>query len=97
MNPEQVSGQVRLWLAVFSGIAGALGWTWFDGLAAQIAAAAGPLTALGLAIWSLLSKTKANQVATVASMPEVKKIELQPTIAGAALDRATPPNVQVAR
>lgn len=97
MNPEQLNGQIRLWLAVFSGIAGALGWTWFDGLAAQIMAAAGPVMALGIAVWSLLSKTKANQISAVAAMPEVKSIDLQPTVAGAVLNRATPANVQVGR
>ena len=97
MNPDQIESQVRLWLSVASGIAGALGWTWFDGLAAKIAAFAGPAFALGLAVWSLIANKQANRVASVAAMPEVKKIELQPTSAGAKLEAVTPPNVAVAR
>lgn len=100
MSTEQIMGLIRQILPVLGGIAVSLGWLTsgqVGDLTATVLQIAGPGLIIISTIWSLLNKTQANLVATVASMPEVKKVELQPTVAGVTLERQTPPNVQVAR
>lgn len=95
MNTEQIIGLIRQFLPFASGIAAALGWTWFDGVAAAILQVIGPLGALISLVWSLVSKTNANIVTSAAKVPGVATITLQPNAAGAALapNSVTPPNV----
>lgn len=97
MNPEQLIGTIRQFLPFFSGIAAALGFTWFDGVAGAVLATIGPVGGLISLIWSLVSKKQANILAAAAAIPAVKRIELQPTSEGISLERATPSNVVVAR
>lgn len=103
MNPAQLEGTIRQFLPFFSGIALALGWTWFDGVASAILMALGPVMGLASLIWSLVSKKQANIVAAAAalrdanSVPIVERIALAPTVAGHDVEAATPhlPNVAV--
>lgn len=104
MNAIQVEKLIRQFLPFASGIALALGWTWFDGVASAVLLALGPAAALVSLVWSLVSGKQANVVAAAASLrdensrPVVKHIELAPTPAGKAIEEATPtlPNVAVA-
>jgi len=108
MNPEQTVGQVRTFLAFFGGIAAGLGWTWFapvsmaflDALG-PVLAAVGPVMGAGAAIWSAINKTQPNIVRMAAGLVDdkhkkiVQQVQLAPTAAGAALERATPDLPQV--
>lgn len=96
MNTEQIIGMIRQFLPFIAGVATILGWNksgQFDALGAAVVAAIGPLMALGSLVWSMVSKTNANLVATAASVPGVSTITLTPNAAGAALAPVTPPNV----
>ncbi len=95
MNPEQLVGTIRQFLPFVSGIAAALGWTWFDGVAGAILATIGPVGGLVSLVWSLVSKKQANIVTAAAAVPGVQSIVLAPTAAGRALEQATPSNVNV--
>lgn len=99
MSNEQLFGLLRQILPVIGGVLVTLGWAkpasvqlWSD----TIMQAIGPAMIIGSAVWSLVSKTKANLVSTVAAMPEVKSVTLDPTKEGTAdLNIVTPPNVKV--
>jgi len=108
MNPEQITGQARIFLTFFGGIATALGWTWFGGVSEAFLASIGPvLSAVGPvmgvagAIWSVINKTQPNIVRMAAGLVDdknkkiVQQVQLAPTSAGAALERATPDLPQV--
>ena len=95
MNPDQIAGTIRQFLPFVSGIATALGLTWFDGLAAAILNVLGPAMALGSLVWSLVSKTHANTLTSAAAIPGVAGIVLTDTNAGRALAANTPANVAV--
>ena len=95
MNPEQLVGLIRQFLPYFSGIATALGWTWFDGLAASVLQIIGPAAAIGSLVWSLISKTHANIVSSAAAVPGVANIALNDNAAGRALAPVMPPNVNI--
>lgn len=95
MNPEQITGIIRQFLPFVSGIAMALGLTWFDGVAASVLAALGPVGALVSLIWSLVNKTNANLVKTASVVPGVRSITLDNTVAGRTLAQVTPSNVNV--
>lgn len=96
MNPDQVVGTIRQFLPFVSGIALALGLTWFDGVASAVLNVIGPVTALVSLVWSLIDKTKASTIAKVATMSGVKSIALEDNNAGRALAPVTPLNVNVA-
>lgn len=96
MSNEQIIGLIRQILPVFGGIAVTLGWFTSDQVSAATATIlqiAGPVLIVVSSIWSLLSKTKASLVATVAAMPEVNSVKTEATVAGAALARSAPANV----
>ena len=95
MNPDQIIGTIRQFLPFVGGIATALGWTWFDGLAAATLAVLGPAMTLGSLVWSLISKTHASTLTSAAAIPGVSNIVLTDTAAGRALAPGTPPNVAV--
>jgi len=101
LNPEQVVGTIRQFLPFFSGIATALGVTWFDGVASAVLATIGPLMGLISLVWSLVSKTQANTLIAAKSMvdskgqPIVEQINLAPTAAGMKLQAQTPAGIVV--
>lgn len=102
MSQEQILGLVRQILPVLGGVAVSFGWlttNQVSDVTATLLQIAGPIMIVGSAIWSAINKTKANLVSTVAALPEVKTIELKPTVAGTALadPAVTPPNVIIAR
>lgn len=98
MNPEQVMGMIRQFLPFVSGIATALGLTWFDGVVAAILSTVGPVGALISLVWSLVNKKEASILALAAVVPGVKQIEMKDTPEGRALAApgVTPDNVIVA-
>lgn len=96
MNPEQITGLIRQFLPFVSGIATALGLTWFDGVASAVMATIGPVGALISVVWSLVNKKEANIVTMAAVVPGVRSIALEATPEGRVLATATPPNVAVA-
>ena len=102
MSNEQWMGLMRVVLPALGTLFAALGFikaadvpTWTD-TAMQII---GPSLIAISAVWTVIKNKKANLINTVAAMPEVKAIHLEPTVAGAALasPAVTAPNVQVAR
>ena len=97
MNPEQITGLIRQVLPFLSGLATALGLTWFDGVAAATLNVIGPLMGLASVVWSLINKTQANIVTMAAVVPGVQHIDLFPTVEGKVLDAATKeiPNVSI--
>lgn len=106
MSAEQIAGQVRVFLAMFTGVAGILGLTWYGAVSqavidsiGPVLAAVGPVTGLVTIIWSLVSKKPANILTSAATVLPGIKIELPPTPEGRALAApgVTPPNVVVAR
>lgn len=101
MSQEQVLGLVRQILPVLGGIAVALGWLTTNqvaSLTATVLQIAGPAMIIGSTVWSLINKTKANLVSTVANMPEVKSVTLDPTKEGVSdLNLTTPTNVKIAQ
>ncbi len=97
MNPEQVVGTIRQFLPFFSGIAAALGWTWFDGVASAVLLTIGPVGGLISLVWSLVSKKQANVVAAaIAVAPTGTRVALPNTPEGRAIEEATPHLPQVA-
>lgn len=98
MSNEQVFALIRQILPVLGGVAVGLGWLTqgqFDGGAAVVLQLMGPAMIIGSTIWSLVKNTKSSLVATVAAMPEVNSVKLEPTIAGNVLSNSTPANVTV--
>ncbi len=99
MNSEQLIGTIRQFLPFFSGIATALGWTWFDGVAGAALQAIGPVMGLVSLVWSLVSKKQANILIAAKSLtdvngaPVVEHIVLAPTIAGRQLEEVTPTGI----
>lgn len=98
MNQEQTLALLRQLLPVLGGIAMTFGWLTSDQVAkgtATILQIAGPAMIVGSTIWTLFHNTKASLVTTVAAMPEVQIVKLESTMAGRALEEATPtaPNV----
>ena len=99
MNPEQVMGLIRQFLPFVSGIATALGLTWFDGVAAAVLQVVGPLMGLGSLVWSLVNKKQANILTAAKGLtdengsPLVEHILLAPTVAGRKLEDETPAGV----
>ena len=106
LNTEQWFGLLRQILPVIGGIFVSLGWikpatlqTWTD-TAMQIS---GPTLIVISAVWSAIMKTKANIVATAATITDtngnkiVENIKLAPTAEGREVEKATPtlPNVAV--
>lgn len=95
MNSDQVVGTIRQFLPFVSGIATALGLTWFDGVASAVLATVGPVGALISLIWSLIDKTKTSTINRVAAMPEVKSVILVDNNAGRATASTTASNVVI--
>lgn len=89
LNPEQVTGTIRQFLPFFSGIATALGVTWFDGVASAVLATVGPLMGLASLVWSLTNKKEANILLSAKAVPGVQNINLNNTAQGRALEHAT--------
>ncbi len=111
LNAQQVEGQVRIFLAMFTGVAGILGLTWYGAVSeafinsiGPVFAAIGPVSGLVTVIWSAISKKQANILSVAAALKDdkgariVEKMELAPTVAGQALAApgVTPANVVVA-
>lgn len=105
MNAEQVTGQVRTFVAMFSGVAAILGLTWYGAVSeavinaiGPVSLAIGPVMYVGATIWSAVTKTKANRLASAAVVIPGVKIVLPPTPEGRALAApgVTPDNVVVA-
>lgn len=98
MNPEMITGTIRQWLPYASGIATALGLTWFDGVASTILSLSGPAGFLISWIWSMSNKTEGNILTMAANVPGVARIEMFDSERGRALAApgVTPPKVQVA-
>lgn len=102
MSTEQIMALIRQILPVMGGIAVSFGWLTagqLEGYTATILQVSGPLLILASTIWALVKNTKASIVATAASIPEVKAIQVAPTPEGVKLAApgTTPPNVTVAR
>lgn len=108
MNPEQLTGQLRIFLTFFGGIAAGLGWTWFAGISeaflasiGPVLSAVGPVMGVAAAIWSAFNKKQDNIMRMATGLVDdksnklVERIQLAPTAAGAALERATPDLPQV--
>lgn len=108
MNPTQLEGQTRVFLAMFSGVAGILGLTWYGAVSeavinaiGPVSLAIGPVTYLGTAIWSAITKKQANILATAKALTDpngatiVEHIELAPTTAGIQLQGLTPSGISV--
>lgn len=102
MNSEQVTSMIRQFLPFISGIATALGLTWFDGVASAVLATIGPVMGLVSVIWSLVKNKQANILASAKGLtdssgaPIVEHIQLAPTPTGVQLQNETPAGISVA-
>lgn len=92
MNQEQVLSVTRDLLQ----IVGTFLTTYGLMSSTQWAPVAGGVLMIVPVVWGIINHSQTNAVAVVAAMPEVKKIETEPTAAGAALAKASPVNVVVA-
>lgn len=108
MNAQQIEGQVRIFLAMFTGVAGILGLTWYGAVSeafintiGPVFGAITPISALVTIVWSLITKKQANILATAKGLtdergaPIVEHIALAPTAAGVRLQNETPAGVSV--
>ena len=96
MNKEQVNSGVRYVIATFGGmIAGwgaSRGWLTAD----QIMAVFNSELFIGLivagvtSVWGIIARSKKNQIASVAAMPEVKAVVTTATIAGREMAASVP-------
>lgn len=84
MNQDQITGIIRAFAPPIVAYLAAKGWIG--------ASSAGDITALlvaiGVALWSVAIHRRERTVAIVAGMPEVKKVEIEPTPSGKALAAA---------
>jgi len=98
-NQEQAMKTIRWFIATFGsgivGFAAGRGWVDADLLTSLLNSEVviGALASIGMMVWSWLSGRKKSQVASVAAMPEVKAVVVEPTPAGAAIADRTPDNV----
>lgn len=96
MNQEQFQDLIRHLITTFGGvIAGwgaAKGWLTYDQIMAIFNSQAfmGLVMGAGGLIWGLISRTKKNQVAAVAALPEVKAVVTELTVPGKNLADVTP-------
>jgi hypothetical protein len=102
MSNEQIMALIRQLLPVMGGIAVSFGWLTagqMEGYTTTILQVTGPMLIVISTVWSLIKNTQASMVASVAAMPVVKSIHLEPTVEGAKLAAPgnSPPNVTVAR
>lgn len=97
-SQDQVVAQLRLLLPALGSMAIMLGimspdlvgkWT------TLILTAIGPAMIIGGMIWSLIANSKKSIITSVANMPEVQKIKLEPTVEARQLEAVTPENVKV--
>lgn len=99
MNSEQVTALIRQFLPFISGIATALGLTWFDGVASAVLATVGPVMGLVSVIWSLVKNKQANILTAAKGLtdssgaPIVEHIQLAPTPTGIQLQNETPAGI----
>jgi hypothetical protein len=83
-NQQQVMSLLRSALSIVGTVMTLLGY----GSDEQWVAISGVAVMIGPAIWGVFVHTQANAVATAAAIPEVERIEVKPTPAGAALKEA---------
>lgn len=81
MNFDQVTGIVRTILPAAVAYFAGKGWISTESIGDIVSA----LTAIGVALWSVYIHRPERQIAIVAAMPEVKKVEIEPTPSGKAL------------
>jgi hypothetical protein len=77
MNQEQILGLVRMLLTAFGSILVAKGVIKPEDLNTTVGilvTSIGAVVTAGTVVWSLYSKTKANQIASAAALPNVKQI-----------------------
>lgn len=97
-STSQITSALRWLLATFGGGFATWAALRLNISATDITSLLGNETIIGLVasgvalVWGLISHTKANQITTVANLPEVNKVELAPA-ATPALVEATPDNV----
>lgn len=77
MNQDQVTGLLRSLVPALVAYAVGKGWV----PAASAADVGAALVALGMAGWSIYVNTKSQQIASVAAMPDVKKVITTPEVA----------------
>lgn len=95
MNPTQIGTTLA---PIISFLAGVLAAKNVFGLTSEAwANILGGVIVFGSTVWAAITTRKSALVSTVADMPEVKSVALQPTTAGHALDAVTPGNVSVVR
>ncbi len=90
MNGTQATSTFGPLVAFFAGLLAGKGVFGLD--AGTWTTILGALIAAGASIWGVITTSKSNQIASVAGMPEVQSIKLEPS-APSALAQATPANV----
>lgn len=90
MNGTQATSTFGPLIAFFAGLLAGKGVFGLD--ATSWTTIIGAVIAGGTAIWGVVSTRKTAQIATVAAMPEVQSIKLEPS-APASITAATPANV----
>lgn len=81
MTKDQFLGALRALLPAILAYAVGKGWV----SASSVGDISALVLALGAAGWSIYSNAKSVQIATVAAMPEVKKVVAEPAIANGTL------------
>lgn len=89
MNSTQIQNTVTPIVGFIAGILAAK-FAWFD--AATWAAILMGVVGLGATVWGAISTRKTAQISSVAAMPEVQSIKLEPSAPNSVL-QATPGNV----
>lgn len=90
MNSTSIQSTAAPIVAFLAGLLAGKGVFGFD--IATWTTIIGGLLGLGAAIWAAVATRKTAQIASVAAMPEVQSIKLDPT-AAASIVAATPANV----
>jgi len=81
MNQDQITGIIRAFAPPLVAYLAAKGWIGAESTGDITAL----LVAIGVALWSVAIHRRERTVAIVAAMPEVKKVEIEPTPSGKAL------------
>lgn len=79
MNQEQVMGLVRQVLLIGGTLAASLGWLSPEkvaGLTATVLSLVGPVFMVASVIWSAITKTQSNLIATAAAQTDVNGVKL---------------------
>lgn len=90
MNSTQIQTTLAPLISFLAGLAAGKGLFGLD--AASWATLIGGVIGLGATIWGLIATRKTAQIASVAAMPEVQSVKLEPS-APSSLVQATPGNV----